>query len=546
MNQANRADTPTQNARNTPPSTTSEGPVDPNPGAPAARPAYAQPTKSAPPTPFNRSQPASPSEPAPSRRAANREFRPEPGETKMAHWILLAAIVVLAIGLRLKDPMSSPLIGAEDPYRHMERTWDLAQGKGFAEYPPGLNLLLLPFTFLGPSAFYAVSMYLPVLFGAAMVVGMFLLCRAYLHPSGGLVAAALVAVMPEAIRRTNLLFPTALDLAILPFLFLAVLRLSEGNRKAMLPVGILSGFILIAHPWVFALLVPPLVVFGLVVAWRERPAWRKAVLGVAAAMGALALVVAVAFTRLFEIMAAPGELTTLPAFVDLPAMLTLPAIMLGALGIFFAARRRDRFSLLALLWTAMLLPLVLVDWLGMWYVPHRTVAYMALGIAMLGAIPVAELLRILKDARPKAQPSATFGSLALALLVMTPTGLGVEPWYRTFTEDELEAWHDLADMDVPYVMAGSWEARAGYRAVTARDANYNPAFFASDFDRQLELRDHPGLVVLIDCHTAAEGNPTDFLHQGGWVLIREWGDASCPKEPITQLPYGWAAAYRQG
>jgi len=511
-------------APKTPASTASNAPAAPHRVGPAANP--------------------NPSSPAASRRVPS--FTPQPKaetRTKTVHWIMLGAIIILALAVRAREPLSSPLIGAEDPYRHMERTWDLVQGKGFAEYPPGLNLVLLPFTFLGPDAFYVVSAYIPLVFGAVMVVGMFLLTRNYMHPAGALVASLLVAVMPETIRRTTLLFPTALDLALLPFLFLAILKVSQGNRRALVPAGALGGFLLISHPWVAALLVPPLTVFALIMAYRTRPEWRKAVLGAFAVLGVVAVVGAFAFTRLKDILANPGELATVPVFVDLPAMITYPALVLAAIGLFLAIRRRDNFSLLATLWTVMLLPLVLVDWLGMWYVPHRTIAYMALGIAMLGAIPVGELLRLLKDARPQAQPSATFGAVALALLVMTPTGLSVEPWYRTFTPQELQAWNDLDDMGTVYVQAGSWEARTGYRAVTGRDANYNPGFFHDALTRDVTLRDHPGLVVLVDCHTAAEGNPTDFL--AGWQLIKKWGDPSCPKDEYGNLMAGYSAAYRQ-
>ncbi|MCA1818521.1 MAG: glycosyltransferase family 39 protein, partial [Halobacteriales archaeon] len=468
-------------------------------------------------------------------------------------WILLAAIVLLSIRLRAREPLSSPIIGAEDPYRHMERTWDLVQGKGFAEYPPGINLVMLPFTFLGADAFYTVSQYMPLVFGAVMVVGMFFLGRAYIHPSGALVASALVAVLPETIRRTDLLFPTALDLAILPFLFLAILRVSEGSKRALLPAGALAGFVFISHPWVLALLVPPVTVFALVMAWRSRPDLRKPLLGVVGGLVAAALFAAFVWplkgvignNALPQLGAILSGHYTVPQFVDLPAMLTIPALVLAAIGVLFAVRRRDRFSLLALLWTGMLLPLVAVDWLGMWYVPHRTVAYLALGVAMLAAIPVSELLHILKDSRPQAQPSATFGAVALALLVMTPTGLNVDPWYRTFTAAEMQAWHDLGARGTAYLEAGSWEARTGYRAVTGRDANYYPDFFTDEFTRQLEIRNHPGLVVVVDCHTHTEGNlPTEFL--SGWKEIGHWGDPSCPKDAQGNLVAGWEAAYVPG
>ena len=485
---------------------------------------------------------AAPTRPATKRRA---ELPRDPTTTKPVHWILLAAIVAVAIGVRLQETASSPLIGAEDPYRHMERTWDIVQGKGFAEYPPGLTLVLLPFTFLGPDALYVVSMYIPLAFAAVMVLGMFMLGRHYIHPSGGLVAASLMAVMPESIRRTDLLFPTALDLAILPFLLLAVLKVSEGNRRALVPAGLLGGFLMLSHPWVLALALPPLAVFALVMAWRQKPEWRKAVVGIGAALALASVVFAFTATRLPQILGDLGSLATLPAYVDLPAMLTLPALLLGGVGAVLAIRSRDRFSILALLWTALLLPVVLVDWLGLWYVPHRSVVYLAMGIAMLAGVPVAELLRLLKESKPQAQPSVTFGAVGLALLVVTPTGIGMDPWYRTFSEAEMEAWHEVGDMG-KYVMTGSWEARAGYRAVTGQAANFNPEFFQDDFMRQMEERDHPGLVVLMDCHSASEGTSTGALEAAGYHMQKQWGDPSCPKDEQTGLPKGWTALYVKG
>ncbi|MGH2669188.1 MAG: hypothetical protein ACRDH5_08760, partial [bacterium] len=62
----------------------------------------------------------------------------------------LAALLLLALAVRLKDPLSTPVIAAEDPYVHMTRTWDLLQGHGFPDrYPPGFAVLLAPVALLG-------------------------------------------------------------------------------------------------------------------------------------------------------------------------------------------------------------------------------------------------------------------------------------------------------------------------------------------------------------------------------------------------------------
>jgi hypothetical protein len=442
------------------------------------------------------------------------------------------AIALVGLALRLRDPLSSPIIGAEDPYTHMSRTWDLAQGKDFGGYPPGLMVLLLPFALLGPSAFYTVARFLPPLFGVSLVVGMFFLCRRYVHPAGALTASLLVAVMPETIRRTDQLFPTAMDLALLPWLFLAMLRASDGKTRALVPAGLIGVALAFSHPWALGLLAPPLFVFWTVVLWRQRPAWR-----IHLAFAAALVVAAVAWVlgsgsvsffgmdrvapRLVQLAAHPGSMFPLPQFVDLPGMLTAAALVLAAAGACVAVVRRSRFGLLALVWTALLLPLTLVDWFGQWYIPHRTVAYLGLGIAMLAALPVSQLFAMLAEARPRSQSSLTFGIVGVALLVTLPVGATAPAWYRIYGQDDYNAWHALDDRGTPYVEAGSWQARTGYRAMTGRDAVFNPDFFRSGVVRDFELEKHPHLVVLVDNYTAQAGIPTAFLE--GWTPVGRWG-----------------------
>ena len=76
--------------------------------------------------------------------------------------LALAGILGLALLVRMREPLSSPIIGAEDPYLHMAHTWDLLQGNGFAPgYPPGFAILLVPFAVLGPDLFYLAARFLP-------------------------------------------------------------------------------------------------------------------------------------------------------------------------------------------------------------------------------------------------------------------------------------------------------------------------------------------------------------------------------------------------
>lgn len=452
---------------------------------------------------------------------------------------LLGVVAVIALALRLKEPLSSSIMGAEDSYRHVERVWDLVQGRGLGDYPPGLTLLLVPFTLLGPSGFYDVARFIPSVFGVGMVVAVFFLVRPYAHPAGALTASLLVAAMPEMVRRTDVLFPTALDLAILPVLFLFVLRASEGSQRSLIGVAIIGALLLAIHPWVMGLLVAPLVLFWVLMAakkeglvtLRDRLGWRGGVAAAMFAVGVGALQVLHlgptsapvrdhALPKLAQLASNPASITPLPLYVDLPEMLTLAALALAGIGAVVAVTRRNRFGLLALLWSALLLPVVFVDWLGLWYIPHRAVAYLGIGIAMLAAVAVSELFKLLADSN-KAQLPIGVGFAVLLLAFVVPAGAAIDPWYRIYDKEDHEAWHALDEMDTEYVMAASWQARMGYRAVTARPAEYNPDFFDREEVRDFELLQNPGLVVVVDAHAVEAGTNTTFLED--WDLIGQWG-----------------------
>lgn len=448
--------------------------------------------------------------------------------------VLLVAILVLALALRLKEPLSSPIVGAEDPYLHMSKTWDLVQGKGWDHgYPPGFQVLLAPFALLGPEAFYLAARFLPPLLGVAQAFGLYLLARTRLSEGGALAAALLAAVMPENVFRTDLLFPTALDLAVLPFLFLLALRASEGSRGALAGAAAVLLALVWVHPWVVALLVPVLGLYvGLLALQGRRQLWP---LAATAGAGLVGLVLLFAFLpgawnpapqlyrhalpRLWELLRDPSSLFPLPIYVDLPAMLTVPALVLALAGAVVAVLARSRLALLALLWSLFLLPLTLVDWLDVWFIPHRCVAYLSLGVALLGGFAVHAIV----TAAPRRwHAPAAVAALSVVLVLTLPSAVATQTWYRLYDEDDYAAWDALSDRGAPYVVAGSWQGAEGYRAITGGDAVYNPTFFEREDTRQHWLRDHPGLVVLVDKHARDNGHPTGFLD--GWRKVGEWGD----------------------
>lgn len=448
--------------------------------------------------------------------------------------VVLAAILILALVLRLREPLSSPIVGAEDPYLHMSKTWDLVQGKPWEHaYPPGFQIVLAPFALLGPDVFYHVARFLPALFGVAQTLGLYLLARTRLGPGGALSAALLAAVMPENVFRTDLLFPTALDLAALPFLFLLALRASEGSRRAMAGAVALVAALLVIHPWVVALVVPVLAAFlGILVLQGRRHLWPMAAAVGAGLVGLVVMFGLVPGTwnpatqiphtvmpRLWELMTDPSSLFPLPVHVNLPAMLTVPALVLAGVGAVVALLRRSRLALLALLWSLFLLPLCLVDWLDVWFIPHRSVAYLSLGVALLAAFAVDAVLR---GTPRRWDAPAAVAALGVILLLTLPSAAAVQPWYRLYDEDDYAAWEALDARGTPYVVAGSWQAAEGYRAITGRDSVYNPTFFERDDTRRAWLESHPGLVVLVDKYTRENGHPRGFLD--GWQKVGEWGD----------------------
>ena len=203
-------------------------------------------------------------------------------------WLQAQGIVALeevdtrALVVRLREPLWSPIIGAEDPYLNMERAWMLLAGQGTGGYPPGFIALIAPFTLLGADAFYTIARFLPALIGAAAVLAMFLLCRPYMHVGGSLAAAAAVALIPEHVRRSNFLVPTAFDLVLVPLILLMALRASEGRRRALPLLLGLSALLLLAHPLVFLFVGPTVLLFAFITWMRaENGSFRSGALSAA-------------------------------------------------------------------------------------------------------------------------------------------------------------------------------------------------------------------------------------------------------------------------
>ena len=218
----------------------------------------------------------------------------------------VALTVLVGAFLRLADPLSSPVVAAEDPYTHMAlvrehlRTGDISPLDSSATvYPPGLHAFLASAWVYTGSDLYDIVRIGPVIFGAIGILGMALLLWRTSGPVAGFVAALAMAVAPEAIFRTTMMSPTAMDLAILPFMLYAMLRVLAGRLGWVGVAAPMALFLALAHPWLLAILCAAGVMFLLftvlfptAVAGADRPS----PLGIASIMAVLGTGFAVALT----------------------------------------------------------------------------------------------------------------------------------------------------------------------------------------------------------------------------------------------------------
>lgn len=175
--------------------------------------------------------------------------------------LVVAAAALLGLMLRLHDPTSSPVIAAEDPFTHIALTQEhLATGRidslydGSVVYPPGFHALLAAVSVWTGLSLYTLAIYLPPALGAIGIVGIALVAWCPLGRWPATLAASVLAIIPEAIFRSSMLSPTALDLAVLPFLLLALLRVMGGQWRWIPASVLLTLFQLFSHPWAFGVL----------------------------------------------------------------------------------------------------------------------------------------------------------------------------------------------------------------------------------------------------------------------------------------------------
>lgn len=270
---------------------------------------------------------------------------------KITGALALTAVVTVGILMRLVDPLSTPVIPAEDPYTHMNlirehlRTGTLeALNPPGTMYPPGMHAFLASIFAFSGLELYDLFRIGPAFLGGIGILGMGLLLWRFVGPIGGFVGALGYAVAPELIFRTTMMAPTALDLAMLPFAVYALLETATGQTRWSLPTAAIMLFFVFAHPWLLGLLVPATVVFvalALVAPWDSEPS--PAPLGLALVLGFTGGGFGLAMTGCGG-YCGRGFAQFLPAAVSSMGALVIALSVTPALALAFMPGLRDRLA----------------------------------------------------------------------------------------------------------------------------------------------------------------------------------------------------------
>lgn len=540
--------------------------------------------------------------------------------------LAVAGAAAWGIAMRLVDPLSTDVIPAEDPYTHLALTREHLRDGSIdglngpdTPYPPGLHAVLATFAVHSGVALDDIVRFGPVAFGALAVVGTALALRRLDGNAAAVVGALVVAVTPELVFRSQMMAPTAFDLAILPFALLGLVLTVRGRLGWAAPTAALLAFLVASHPWVFGILGIAGAVFlllALACPWAEAPRLHAAGL----AVGILLVGAATAFAmsgcwgtcgpgfsvveegqgdRKFDdvalvVLAAslalaawfglgrrsvqrgldrmrplgPAAATVwsallvgaagyavwkaradgLPAQVSLEYMLGWPLLAVAAVGLAAVPWARRPGAHLAAGLIAATLPFTVFDPFHSPFWPHRTAAYLAIGLALGAGVAAGATARALaaiaawtaKD-RPRAAPSPWTRAIVPGLLVGTLLGAGLVTaappaypgWYRLFDDCEAKALGDvaaLADADQTLVVAtGSWQAKLVLAASVdgAGRIWYIGGLLATEAPAQdlLEFSDgtdRPVLVV-VERHALSAAGPSPVLPSSpAWQAAGIW------------------------
>jgi hypothetical protein len=218
--------------------------------------------------------------------------------------VAVALTVAIGVLLRLEDPLSSTVVPAEDPYTHMvlvkehlrTGTLDPLNPPG-GLYPPGMHAYLAVLWSFTGASLYELVRFAPAAFGGVGVAGVALLLWRQEGRVAAFVGALTFALAPELVFRSSMLAPTAVDLALIPFLFLALLEVLDGKLAWVGVAAPVSVYLVFAHPWLFGVIGAMGVAFAvlaLVLPWPSSRSPSLSSPGFAAAMaivgGSLGLV----------------------------------------------------------------------------------------------------------------------------------------------------------------------------------------------------------------------------------------------------------------
>lgn len=537
--------------------------------------------------------------------------------------------LVVGIALRLIDPLSSPVIPAEDPFTHMAlvrehiRTGTLnALESDGALYPPGMHAFLAAIWAYTGMSLVDIIRFGPVLFGAIGILGMGLLLWRNMGPISGFVGALAYAVTPEIVFRTSMMAPTALDLAMLPFFLFAMVEVLKGRLGWLLMLAPMALFLVFAHPWIFGILsitVFVLVLLSLFVQWPTHRAPSPSILGATLVFGVIGVGLATTMTtcggycgpgllnfmpdfvsaswavplvaigsmapaflvalnpplvqRIFErdrkpmrsamritiqavlsiglliafyALTAPALAQGMPEQVELARMIGWPVLILGILPLVALPFLRGPMTYLGAGVFLATYPMVIYNVFGSPFWPHRTVVFLALGLAILVGVSAKAItqwgiyvIQTLQRAIPsrRGQPMrGSFVALAALLVALSLGGTVYDAtpgpyeggWYRMYPECEMDAIESIGERlkaePEAVVITGDWQPRLALASFTSNPERvwFDPAFFYSE-ERRLDVmaqEDSKGspVYVIVDRHTEQAVPPEDraFLDHDPW------------------------------
>lgn len=531
---------------------------------------------------------------------------------------LLIGIVILGVLVRWEDPASSNVIPAEDPYTHMALVrGHLADGnldalvQGGELYPPGMHAVLATayaFTGMDLSALFRFG---PVVFGAVSIIGIAALLWRYASPSAAVVGSLGMALAPELVFRTTMMAPTALDLALIPFLLVATFELMRGQRGWGVALGVGIIFLIIAHPWALIVLAPVMLGIVLAASVLGRPLAHRSQLlkplgagialvivgvglfastsicwspcglgfrnigatGSSLSQGALFASVGTVVASMVYFLAAwfgrrvqvytmprwlrpllsvglvlamvgisiPAARAGLPDHVDLVRMFGWPLLLLAGLGLAMVPLVRWRAGWAGLAVVLVTYPFVIFNPLDSPFWPHRTAAYLGIGLVLLAGVGAAS---VVVGARQMGTRLATTSvgskvgaatTLAVLAFVLTASSVyaGTPPtyetgWYRLYQECEFDAIKEVAEGSdaQTIIITGDWRTKL---VAAAFVSDSERVWFSESFFLDVDYRertthglalDGREVLVIQDRHMMGEHPEydVDFLQGPDWTL----------------------------